>query len=442
MRILRAIISIGLFVCLPGALVLGRPSLDAAVDRQVTQAQVRAAKTAKTAPVKKSASGLTQRQQQIKAALDKARLKLDDSDIADHVLSWSEFNEINRIETAVAQRRLEVWNQLKKKTAEIFTQDMAEDMQKAGVVTVEEKRPDYGKETKGIAVIYLTDASGHGTQTIVNEVKEVMRSVRAANPQARILLATEMAYLTDFDTPIQFAGKTNKNMGTFKDTVSLLSQASRLGVDVLGLDDSVFWKGDGGIWYKIGNRLLYLPASEEEFKEKFSSIVGFVGASTLGMKLRNEQWVSYIRAVKPFYDIVIVYAGDGHIDSDLPFLDVPFLLGEEHAIFNFYTTERNKVQDEFTVKTYQMLCDTNACVMVPVEPESEPEDSQEAIEWDEKSFLYQKYDVNAGTKYMKTLPAEKQAQWNAIIKESEQAGFKEAGLKLDFTVYLPDVTQK
>ena len=63
---------------------------------------------------------------------------------------------------------------------------------------------------------------------------------------------------------------------------------------------------------------------------------GFINVSVLGMKLRNEQWATYIRAVKPFYDIVIVYSGDGHVNnSDFPGRDVPVLVGEKHIIFNF-----------------------------------------------------------------------------------------------------------
>ncbi len=56
-----------------------------------------------------------------------------------------------------------------------------------------------------------------------------------------------------------------------------------------------------------------------------------LGLSSFGVLERNRQWARYIQAVKPFYDIVLVYAGRGHI-SGTKSNDLQTLLGEEDVL--------------------------------------------------------------------------------------------------------------
>ena len=437
-------VSLVLLLGLPGPLVWGKPAGLAALDRQVEQQVERQVVKQAQAP-----AGFTQRQQQIIRALDKVRLKLEDPKLQDHVMWFEEFELKNQSVTQETGERLRIFEEIGQEMTEVMKQELQglkTEMQ--DVVTVKEERPNYGKESKGVSYIYLTDYSGHSTQSIVNEVKEVMRSVRQANPQARILLALEAAQMRDFAAPIRFAKRNNERMEMPAPYDQLFSQADKLNMDILALDDTVVWNWEGGTGYKIGDILLYVDVPLKDMtQEQWLKIDGFVSVSTLGMKQRNKQWVSYIRAVKPFYDVVIAYAGNGHINSsNLPENDIPVQLGGKHTIFEFYTLEANQESDAFGDNTYEMLCDANACVMPLPEPEEEPEPNPssqgaEVIEWDGQRVAYEKTDMRAFKKYVSLLPPASQRRIEAVMEKSRKAGFKDVEPLSHFTVYLPDVTR-
>ena len=476
MRSIRFVLSILLMFCISGLPVWGKPAglaaLGTQVERQVVQAQTKAnakgntnaksnAKAARPA-AKQNPAGLTERQQQITAALDKVRLKADDPSLQGRIQTFSEFEAENESLTRQFQYRADLLHELTQPIVSMILDAAAQEKKQGNnsleealekVSTVEQKQPDYGTETKGIPFIYVTDASGHGTQSIVREVNAVMQAVRQANPKARILLATEFGVMLDFSTPIQFAGKTNKEMLITASYDQLVPQANQLGIDILALDDAIVGPLDEEYtWCKIGNRLLFIPLPYEKVmaQEQWEKIGGFVNVSTLGMKLRNEQWVSYIQAVKPFYDIVIVYAGNGHIDSEnLPEFDLPILLGDKYSVFNFYTLEQNKDDDEFLTKTHKMLCDTNACVQVPQDPQDAMEygsaawqieqPAEDAPEWDGRSYIYEKTDYQAFRKVEPLLPAQAQKEYKEGLKKFLEAGFKDIYPVSQFEVYLPSV---
>lgn len=443
MRYVHFIVRVLLIFVVSGLSVWSKPAglvaLDKQVERQIVQAQTKAQNTTRVHPTaKQNPSERTERQKQITQALDKVRLKLDDPDLADHIKDYEQFIIENQRTVDYFQTRLEEHQSIAKGIEALFSPEDS-NLVAANIITVKKKRPNYGKETKGVPFIYLTDASGHGTQSIVNEVQELMQQVRKTNPQARILLALEFAEMQDADTPIQFAGKINKEMYISAPYNQLAPLAAQLGMDILALDDLMFGPEEEAIWHKIGNQLLYIPTPYEQFTEKqWQEIVGFVNSSTLGIKLRNEQWVSYLRAVRSFYDIVIVYAGNGHLNSPHHFeLDVPVQLAEKHVVFDFYTLEVNQENDEFSNNTYKMLCDAHACVMVP----QTEENTVGTLTWNGESIVCEKTDFRAFKKYISTLPAEKQKQFSSIVEALLSIGFKNIDPQVQFDVYLPDVTK-
>lgn len=426
---------------MPGTLVLGRPSLSVAVERQVMQQTNRNARAARaSAPAQK---GLSARQQQIAAALDKVRLKEEDPHLQDHVLSWKDFERHARENALRATQELDEWNSLAQEMRDLL-EFHAEGLEKFHVNTIEQERPSYGKETKGVPYIYLTDASGHGTQSVAEEVALVLRSVRQANPQAHILFATEFAVMENLRTPIRFVGKDNPDMGTVDPYDKLLSQADKLQIDVLALDDSMIWQwNEKTIGYKIGEWFLSYPSDtplEKLSEQQLDKMIGTVDASTQGVLLRNKQWTQYLRAVKPFYDIVVVYAGNGHLNSaDLPAWDVPIQMAEKYVLFDFYTVEENDAENAFGDKTYEWLCETNTCVKIPSQPQ---EEEAADIVWDGQSVFYEKFDTRIFKKYVASLPPNRRARFTQLVEKLRQAGFKNVEPEVRFSVYLPDVTQK
>ena len=430
-------------------LTVGAPISPATLEKHVRQQTRKSQTTKKHKSLKansaRPSTGLTARQKQITQALDKVRVKLDDPDI-----NWSTFDmfkQVNEKMTKSAEQTLAAWNAISEKSQKLLEEN-SPDYEALGIHSYGQKRPDYAKETKGVPFIYLTDDSGHSTQSIVQEVKRVMKAVRQANPQARILLALEFAEMTNFTTPIRFAGKPNKDMDIFAPYDQLVPQANQLNMDILSLDDNMWWpieEGDfkGQTATKVGSRLIIIPESPANLnsnEDLFSKYYGFLGASTAGMYLRNLQWISYLHAVKPFYDLVIVYAGSGHIDG-LPFLNIPLHIGERHVIFNFYTLETNKRADEFAISTYQMLCDAHACV---VEPQEEESTEGTELEWDGETVIYVEQDNVALATYVETLPEQTQRKLDAYERELSQiaqVNTEAPGPEATFTIYLPEANQ-
>lgn len=372
------------------------------------------------------------------------RLKEEDPKLQDRIMFFDLFEILNKAKT-------DEMTQKSKQYVELISQIPTLIPDVSILTQTVRTRPDYAREAKGFSYIYLTDASGHGTQSITQEVAHVLRSVRQANPQARILLAFEFAYMTDFATPMHFARQSNDKMDLYPVTNSLVPLADQLNIDVLALDDNILMKdsdedGDPYLVYKIGNILLAKQVDPETvtdstvFERAYEELYLWANATTLGIYLRNEQWISYIKAVKPYYDIVIVYAGGGHIESStLPTLDVPNQIGKDAVTFNLYTAEQNQKEDEFALQGYQTLCNENACVRVSELPSQEPRAN--AIEWDGTSYVYQKIDSQDTQKYIKTLEKETQEKIDTLFKQAAKLGLDDKMRYVSFDVYIPDVTQ-
>lgn len=453
MRYLSVILSVLLLFCQVGPLAWGRPldpaTLQRHVAQQLPQPYTRAGATPATPNTNRSAGrpdNETARQQQITAALDNVRLKLEDPNLAEHVVSWEEFSYQTQQLTQKGEERVRQLQQVV--IEQLKNPELKKVFYNLPYYTPRPGRPDYVQQTRGIPYIYLTDASGHGTQTILNEVIRVMRAARQANPQARILLALEFAVMLDFSSPIQFAGQKNEDFFLDEKYEPLKTLADQLNMDLLALDDVIWWQWDKDVLgYKIGDRLLAVPsdiALENCTPQQLDDVRGIVGASTWGMQRRNEQWVSYLRAVKPFYDVIIVYGGSGHLDtSNMHEFDVPVQLQEKNVVFNFYTSERDQESDEYLDRTFEQLCDANACIVVPqVDPEAQAEFSDfPEIKWDGKELMYTQNSDEETRQYISTLPEHLQQSFKTSLEQLMQAGAKEDGGGVSFDVYLPNGAQ-
>lgn len=249
-------------------------------------------------------------------------------------------------------------------------------------------------------------------------------------------------------------------MYTDEPYAQLIPQADRLDIDVLALDDNL-WRpmGRGVYSNRIGTYLkgmcesVSVPVEAKEYNnytgtklgqlliaiptpynnvvfphQNFQKFTGFLLMSTLGRLLRNEQWTSYLKAAKPFYDIVIVYAGNGHINStSMPFQDLPIRLGEKHIIFDFYTTEKNKEADDYAAKSYQMNLDTHAIIpeQVTVSHHAEEIDCNQNA-----NYFYVKIDDMSIKAQLKDLAAQ-----NPKIRSARDFFFPDF---VQFAVYIPN----
>jgi len=396
-------------------------------------------------------------QQQISQALRKVIFSPKDPASVNQAMMWSEFLSAAQEETTRTGKRLKSLDQALDDRWEVI---------KKVPMTLEYKRPNYGEYAKPDgqtpAFIYLAD-SAHRTQTLVNEVAYVLRSVRHAHPQARVLLALEGARLVDFEVPILFAGQENSAMKFSTPYNKLVSAAANSDVDILALDDSIGSVAEDAedfAYYKVGKHLILMNVSDYPsfVKNPFEMTLaewqkwgGFLVTSSLGVRYRNEQWADYISAVKPFYDIIITFAGDGHINSHFEnWRDLPDLVGEPYVVFNFYTTERPALEQQFFEDmTYELLYDSQASLIQPIypqKPEPRPAYSpdkwgkrtmEEGIIWDGKSILNVKRSQSAQDKYVQSLPAEQQQSYQKA-KETLESAHRTDLEKATVDVFLPE----
>ena len=189
--------------------------------------------------------------------------------------------------------------------------------------------PNYEFLLKRFKYIFIGES--HGTNSTPAEMIRMMQAVRKQHPDKRILLASEFAMVPDLETfPLQRAGSSVDIVQVYPE---VKQAADALGIDQLALDDILgakelyLWK-EGKTTFllaKTGRYLIQraLPRQEEENIINFLQETNMlVGTSPFGLLERNRQWARYIQAVQPFYDIIIVYCGSGHVvgtaSTDLP----------------------------------------------------------------------------------------------------------------------------
>lgn len=439
---MRRVIRCVLIACL-GLLPIGNGDAFSLVEleRQVAQAETQHAKTTRAKSVPRKAqqtSTPTARQIAIKKALNQGRVAKN--------MTWTAFQANNQSLVAkIDARNTSPWGPLSDQEL-TWLQDIVAKMP----VNFEYARPDYGALTKNIPVIYLTDASGHSERAIINEVKQVLQAVRKANPQARIVLAMEFAEMLYNATPIRFAGEPKEFMRITSPYDYLVPVADKLNIDILGLDDLFFVQNQHSPQLKIGNKMLVLnekPGMHPDFikdlnhlsSTDWNNLIGYVGMSAYGVKLRNEQWARYIKAVKPYYDIIIVYAGQGHVDSEAAsWQDLPQMVGGNYAVFNFYSLEQNSREKAWASDVWQLVCDANSCSMSQTEDISSEEQLvlEKGPEWDGTKFLYIKGNTALDVKkHVSSFPAFQKWQANRMINPlKESSGM---GAQAYFDVYLP-----
>ncbi|MCQ2411232.1 MAG: hypothetical protein MJ053_07255, partial [Elusimicrobiaceae bacterium] len=299
-------------------------------------------------------------------------------------------------------------------------------------------RPDYTREIQAVKYIYVSDASAHETKTIPLEVARLLKQIRKARPQARILLALEFAIREkETDVPIHFPREKTLPFSLYSTYTSLLKTTDKLDIDVLGLDDylgdAIVDDNSGETTYriKIGdawvegldhsetqqilqqynpalaqqleqtaaqlrqaekdyraheenwkradeNSLFFAdgkplsPAQLQKVKQQFQNeltdlatqrhtlsvqydelrrkqlayLHDFLSRTPWGIEQRNAQWERYIRAVSPFYDVIVTYAGAGHLTTtESGAIELPQRLAEPYVQFDFYTSEKLKEED-------------------------------------------------------------------------------------------------
>ena len=184
--------------------------------------------------------------------------------------------------------------------------------------------------------------------------------------------------------------KPGQNSELYSSYPEVTQAADKLGIDQLALDDAPYYAEDKNVFVKLGKflvevtpqdklPLLSYTECDDPLYNRWASAYQFIGISPFGVLERNYQWARRIKAAEPHYDLILVYAGSGHLNNtysnDLPTLlkckdfanimliptdpidqtiekyyNTRFLKGEQYAITNDQqqNQEETRLQEQAT----------------------------------------------------------------------------------------------
>ena len=258
-----------------------------------------------------------------------------EKEFAPKYLSWNEFLKMNK----AAQERAELSYRLDLEE----TKRLLQQMDGTQTISMSNSFPDYKQLLKGFRNVYVGET--HYTKAAQAEMTRILKAARELYPDKRILLASEfLLRLDETKSPLKNPADT---AGYFPIYPEISQLAQQLHIDQLALDDSmgVIYeeKGSYSFYEKCGRYMVNfrdkIPVKEaqknsalfQQWQKNTGNFNYELGFSSFGVLERNRQWARYIQAVKPFYDIVLVYAGWGHI-SGTKSNDLQTLLGEEDVL--------------------------------------------------------------------------------------------------------------
>lgn len=242
------------------------------------------------------------------------------------VISWQEFLRLNE----KAKERLLASTRLEAKALEL---DLKENPNMV-VPQIEYKNsaPDYSHAFTH-KYIFISEDISHDTKSAPQEVINILKAARNARPNAKILLAQEFLSWTG-ENNVSLLKKPGQNSELYSSYPEVTQAADKLGIDQLALDDSIYMASEGIVGVKIGKYIVGVTPQDKlpllKYKgcdalyTRWASAYQFIGISPFGVLERNYQWARRIKAAEPHYDLILVYAGSGHLrntySNDLPTL--------------------------------------------------------------------------------------------------------------------------
>lgn len=232
------------------------------------------------------------------------------------VISWQEFLRLNErakerllVSTRLEAQALEL--QLKENPNTVFPQ-----------IKYKNSVPDYSHAFTH-KYIFISEDISHDTKSAPQEVINILKAARKARPNAKILLAQEFLIWTG-ESNASLLKKPGQNSELYSGYPEVTQAADKLGIDQLALDDNPYYADDKNVFVKLGKflvkvtpqdklPLLSYTECDDPLFTRWDSAYQFIGISPFGVLERNYQWARRIKAAEPLYDLILVYAGNGHL---------------------------------------------------------------------------------------------------------------------------------
>lgn len=233
-------------------------------------------------------------------------------------ITWDVFERESRQAVAQQTKFQKGMLQFTDQTLQLFPPELIRETLKS---SPHQGRPDYGALSKGFKYIYIAEMC-HDTATLPQEAALILQQIRAQNPNARILLALEEAVLIEQLTIPLVPAEDDKSKYVLilEGYTPIADAALRASMDILALDDAIFFTKRTTHYLKIGDTVIrfdqtaphiqkLLTNYPKEYRQyPLETVRDFLSRSNWGMIKRNEQWARYIKAVEKNYDIIVVFA--------------------------------------------------------------------------------------------------------------------------------------
>lgn len=241
-------------------------------------------------------------------------------------ISWQEFLRLNE----KAKERLLVSTRLEAKALELQLKENPNMV--LPQIEYKNAAPDYSHAFTH-KYIFISEGS-HSTKSAPQEVINILKAARNARPNAKILLAQEFLSWTG-ESKDSLLKKPGQNSELYSSYPEVTQAADKLGIDQLALDDTPYYAEDKNVFVKLGKflvevtpqdklPLLSYTECDDPLYNRWASAEQFIAISPFGVLERNYQWARRIKAAEPLYDLILVYAGNGHLNNtysnDLPTL--------------------------------------------------------------------------------------------------------------------------
>lgn len=226
------------------------------------------------------------------------------------------------------------------------------------VFTIHNSAPDYAHAFTH-KYVFISESISHETASAPQEVINILKAARKARPNDKILLAQEFLKWDgdEHSSLLKKAGKASKLTSSYP---KVTQTADKLGIDQLALDDEIFMAGTEGVMVKMGKYLIWVKPQDSlprlKYKgcnalvSRWASAEQFIGISPFGMAQRNKQWARRLKAVEDNYDLILVYAGDGHIGADQSNNVQTLLNSEDFANIELIPTDLPKNNDLYQAR--------------------------------------------------------------------------------------------
>lgn len=303
-----------------------------------------------------------QKAQQKTHSLEQVLQKLQNEKISH--LSWQEFLKQNEHVKEVEKVSTKLENYLLKNQLGALKEDAG-----SNLFYHAKGLPPYSQLIKGQNTIFIAESINHEAASSIDHAANIIRIIRQENPHARILLASEFLSWQGDEKPglLKKAGA-KTSLYVSDSYMPVFRAADQANIDQLALDDFIWITQENTSIVKIGNFAVYaspedkvpsLNLAQDKLEDLASSILNLVSVSPWGVLERNRQWARRINALRPFYDIIIIHAGDGHLATTYSMDLAPMLHVTDYLLISLLPMEQLPVDKEVFYENRTNIAETS-----------------------------------------------------------------------------------